>query len=71
MRLAPTGIEFSNLRLYDEVDGPSVTSATLAFSNSGALHADCTAASGLTQFRAYTLYAQAAGVGFIGFSAEL
>jgi hypothetical protein len=71
MRAQPTSIDFSNIRLFDEVSGQTVTSAALEFGNPRIIQVAFTVASGLTQFRNYTLYALADTIGFIGFSAEL
>jgi hypothetical protein len=73
-RIAPTAIDFSTLILDDQTAGGFAVTA-VTFANSGAtLNAvaiNCTAASGLTAYRPFTLMANNSSTAFIGFSAEL
>jgi hypothetical protein len=72
LRTAPTSVEFSTLRVSDGTNAQAVTALTLDvqssphYANIGA-----TVASGLTQFRGYTLQANNSTSAFLGFSAEL
>jgi hypothetical protein len=73
MRAVPSSLDFSaSNRLFDENNQIVVTGCTL---NSGSttndLVANITVASGLTQYRNYTLLSPAGSGGFVGFSAEL
>jgi len=70
MRVTPTAIDFANIALYDNVSVIAATSVVLGGSNPKALTGYTTVASGLTQFRAYSMLANTANA-FIGFSAEL
>jgi hypothetical protein len=72
MRIAPTAVDFSNLRLlYPGVDNYNISAMTLAAEssiNNGALTVTTT---GLAANRVYYLYNQASTNGYLGFSAEL
>ena len=71
MRVIPTSVDYSNIRITDAVNNFTIT--TLALWNIGtqdAIGLLATGASGLTQFRPYVLSATGSG-GFVGISAEL
>jgi hypothetical protein len=73
MRIAPTSIEYSTLRLSDELSGYTVTSIGLVavITNKNIVGFNASVASGLTQFRFYTIQANNSTSGYIGVSAEL
>jgi hypothetical protein len=71
MRVYPAALDYSNLGLYDEVNAPAVSAATiLTIGNQNSLGATYTSSS-LTQFRNYTTVSGATTAGYIGFSADL
>jgi hypothetical protein len=75
MRVAPTAVDFSTLRVTDMVlQGDAVTSVTLSSTengrNAGKVQAAISPAN-LTVNRMYFISANASTNGFIGFSAEL
>jgi hypothetical protein len=72
MRVAPTSVDFSTLRLQEFTAGIAVTAVGLD-GGSTATNAVLSAnvASGLVQFRNYVLSANNSSSAFIGFSAEL
>jgi len=72
MRVVPTSIDFSSLKLWDPgassavtITGATVSSASASTDNA---YGNFTAASGVTIFRTYILYADN---GYLGYSAEL
>jgi len=73
MRTAPASVDYSTLLVYDTVTLSSVTNVTLTATgqstNTAAI--DCTVASGLTQYRPYSLTNNNSTSAYIGFSAEL
>jgi hypothetical protein len=73
MRTSPSSVDFSTLRLSDELSGYSVTALTLnsTISNRNTATLNIQVASGLTQFRFYTIQANNSTSGYIGVSAEL
>jgi hypothetical protein len=72
MRVAPTAVDFSNLRLlYPGVDNYNITAMTLAAESSLNNGAVTITSSGLAANRVYYLYNQASTNGYLGFSAEL
>ena len=73
MRIAPTAIEYSTLALSDGVTVTAVTSVSLSTALTNANYIGITpgVASGLTQFRFYTLNSNNSANGYVGFSAEL
>jgi hypothetical protein len=74
MRVQPTSVDFSTLRLSDGVAAnPTITSLTIQTdtSHNQTMSVTATVASGLTDFRNYYLYANNSTSAFIGFSAEL
>jgi hypothetical protein len=74
MRIQPTSVDFSTLRLSDGVAAnPTVTALTIQSdtSHNQTMTVTAVVASGLTDFRNYYLYANNSTSAFIGFSAEL
>ena len=73
MRIAPTVIEYSTLALSDGVTVTAVTSVSMSTALTNANYIGITpgVASGLTQFRFYTLNSNNSANGYVGFSAEL
>jgi hypothetical protein len=73
MRIVPTSIDYSNLANFDGVTVVAVTTAALGATTQSTSRIDVTAsvASGLTQFRPYTLLANNSTSAYIGFSSEL
>jgi hypothetical protein len=74
MRVQPTSVDFSTLRLSDGVAAnPTVTALTIQSdtSHNQTMTVTAVVASGLTDFRNYYLYANNSTSAFIGFSAEL
>ncbi len=70
MRVKPTSVDFSNLRLFDVTNAAiTVTAAVLSNPSNQAPTLDLTTAGGIAQYRPYTILTN--GVGFLGFSAEL
>ena len=71
MRVAPTVLDYSNIIIYDSVNSFTITGLQLwAASTTDTSGLLATGATGMTQFRASILTANASG-GFIGLSAEL
>jgi hypothetical protein len=73
MRVAPTSVEFTSLRLYDGNNAFAVTSVTIASQppiNTNLISVRLVVASGLTAIRGYTVIA-GSDTTHIGFSAEL
>jgi len=71
MRIIPTAIEASNVRLYDGVTATAVTSASITGTPNGTfVSADFNVASGLTQYRPYRVISNT-GTSYVGLSAEL
>jgi hypothetical protein len=70
MRVAPTAADFSTLAVYD---GQTITSVTSLAIESGrdATNVLATVASGLTQYRPYSLITNNSTSGYFGLTAEL
>jgi hypothetical protein len=71
MRVLPTSIDFANVAVLDGTNRTNTTSVSLTGGIDNRVNVRCVVASGLTQFRPYTLETTSAGNGFIGLSAEL
>jgi hypothetical protein len=71
MRVAPTSVEFANLRTWDGAGVNNVTNVVFAESHPNFTSLTFTVASGLTQFRSARILSSGASAGFIGISAEL
>jgi hypothetical protein len=73
MRVQPTSIDFSTLRLNDSATATTVTALVINsdFSQANACGLTATVASGLTQYRPYFIEQNNSTTGYIGFSAEL
>jgi hypothetical protein len=72
MRIAATSLEYSTLILYDgSGTNVAVTSAALGEVNLQRLRLTIGVASGLTQYRPYSLLANNSTSAYVGFSAEL
>jgi len=71
MRVGPTSIEFGNLGLYDSNSTLAVTTCTLDQSATNLVAVVASVASGLTQFRPYSLISNNNTSGFVALSAEL
>jgi hypothetical protein len=73
MRVSPTSVDFSTLRLEDGAAASTVTAVTLNsnFNNKNTAVVEAAVASGLTQFRPYALSCNNSLSAFLGFSAEL
>jgi hypothetical protein len=69
MRITPTSLEFSSLRVFDGVSAPTVSAAVLSSSNRNVVTVNLTAPS-ITQYRPYWILAFFLP-SFIAFSAEL
>ena len=73
MRIAPTSVDFSTLRLQDFAAGYAVTSLTIGTNGTGFQMGEMTAnvASGLTSGKVYWIGANNSSTAYIAFSAEL
>jgi hypothetical protein len=73
MRIAPTSIDFSTLRLQDFAAGYVVTTLTIGTNGTGFQMGEMTAnvASGLTSGKVYWIGSNNSSTGYIAFSAEL
>jgi hypothetical protein len=71
MRVKPTAIDVSLLRVNDVTTAINVTSAVLEQSGVDGCRINCTIASGGVQYRGYGLETQASTSAILGFSAEL
>jgi hypothetical protein len=71
MRVGPISIEFGNLGLYDSNSTLAVTTCTLDQSATNSVAVVASVASGLTQFRPYSLISNNNTSGFVALSAEL
>jgi hypothetical protein len=73
MRIAPTSIDFSTLRLQDFAAGYAVTTLTIGTNGTGFQMGEMTAnvASGLTSGKVYWIGSNNSSTGYIAFSAEL
>ena len=71
MRVIPTSVDYSNIRITDAITNYTITALALwSIRTEDALGLLATGASGLTQFRPYVLSATGSG-GYVGLSAEL
>jgi hypothetical protein len=71
MRTTPTSVDYSNVRITDAVTNYTITNLALwTLGTENAIGLLATGASGLTQYRPYTLGVTASG-GYVGISAEL
>ena len=75
MRVPATSVDFSTLALYDGVTATAVTGLSINVGSVKAspskIFAEPTVASGLTQYRPYSLLTNNSTSGYLGFSAEL
>jgi hypothetical protein len=71
MRVAPTSVDFSTLIVFDTVTTTTVTAVGLLYETSNCGGIELTVASGLTQYRPYTVNGNASTSAYLGFSAEL
>jgi hypothetical protein len=73
MRVTPTSVDYTTLRLHDTVSSYTVTSIGLngALNNAFQPTTDVQVSSGLTQYRTYYTSANNSTSAYIGFSAEL
>jgi len=74
MRTVPTSVDYASLTLTDDVNAPiTATAVTIATNQGGTDTAGLafTVASGLTQYRPYTLNNNSTTAGYLGLSAEL
>jgi hypothetical protein len=71
MRVNPTAIDYSTVATYDGVSITAVTALTIGFAAPTGQNLFATVASGLTQYRGYSLIAQNSASAYIGLSAEL
>ena len=72
MRIPPTTVDYATVRLSDWAGGTaSITSLSIYDSTTTFVMFNPVVASGLTQFRNYSILAQSATAGYVGISAEL
>lgn len=71
MRTNPSAIDYSTVATYDGVAITTVTALTIGFASPTGQNLFATVASGLTQYRNYSLIAQNSTSAYIGLSAEL
>jgi hypothetical protein len=70
--VSPSTVDFATVRMVDWINATTnVTSMTIYDSNSNWVLLNPVTASGLTQYRPYSISAQSATTGYIGISAEL
>jgi hypothetical protein len=70
MRIAPTSVDYTGLRIYDSVTATTVSSLAIVGAGIDNTRLAVTVASGLTQYRPYELIGNS-GTSYLGFSAEL
>jgi hypothetical protein len=71
MRVKPTTVDFSTIRVYDGANaGTAITAITVSAGSTDGLNIDVTASS-MTQYRPYFIIGGASVAGFLGFSSEL
>ena len=70
MRIGPSAIDYSNIRLFDGVTTVNTTAITLTYGGADVSYLDAAVTSGLTQYRPYTLLGSSSST-YLGFSAEL
>jgi len=72
MRTLPSSLDYSTLRIWDGTNSVAITSATISGnSTSQVAQLDLVAASGITQYRTYTIGANNSASAYLGWSAEL
>ena len=71
MRTAPNALDYSGMVYYDGNTPVTISTLTLNQTNQNTPYLYGTAASGLTAFRGYYLFANTSSTAYIGFSAEL
>ena len=71
LRIAPTSVDYSNIRVQDGVTSTNASSVDAYYETTGTTILRATVASGLTQYRPYFLGAQSGVNGYIGLNAEL
>jgi hypothetical protein len=71
LRVPATSIDYSTLAAGDGVTGTTLTNLVISFGNNGKTLLTGTVASGLTQYRPYSLTNAGSTAGFLGLSAEL
>jgi hypothetical protein len=71
MRVKPTSVDFSNLRIYDLVGvQAAITAIVLSEGSTDGFTIDCTSST-MTQYRTYAVIGGASLAGYLGLSAEL
>jgi hypothetical protein len=73
MRVSPGTLDYGNIAAYDNASVTAITSAVIDnnLSSRNGVQITCSSASGITQYRPYTLVANNTSSGFIGLGAEL
>jgi hypothetical protein len=71
MRTNPSAIDYSTVAVYDTVAITALTALTIGYAASTTQMLNATVASGLTQYRGYSLIANNSSSAYIGLSAEL
>ena len=71
MRTTPSALDYSGMVYYDGNTPVTISTLTLNQTNQNTPYLYGTAASGLTAFRGYYLFANTSSTAYIGFSAEL
>ena len=72
MRVVPTSVDYSTLKLSDGATGIAITALTIgAECNTISFKLNVTVASGLTAYRPYDIAANSSTAAYLGFSAEL
>ena len=71
MRVAPTSVDFSTLRCYDDANALPITNLVISSNQPDATYITATVASGGVQFRPYFLGANNSSTAYLGYSAEL
>ena len=71
MRTTPNSLDYSGMAYYDGSNVVAISTLTLNQTNQNTPYLYGTAASGLTAFRGYYLFANASLTAYLGFSAEL
>jgi hypothetical protein len=71
MRVAPTSVDYSTLRCYDNANALPITNLIISSNNPDATYITTTVASGGIQYRPYFLGANNSATAYLGYSAEL
>ena len=71
MRAAPTSVDFSTICVFDTATTIAVTAVSLLYETFNHGSIELTVASGVTQFRPYTINGNASTSAYLGFNAEL